>query len=126
MDKTHGELMRKRFTGFLYLAIIAFFNTVPLFIISVLANLNSVSISHSYTFPINPRSSFKTQCLSLIHGPTTPQRHLPLYPVCSLLPFRVSLDSSFRGSFDGFRNTKALSLSRSSIVTWLGGTIRSW
>ncbi|KAF7964597.1 hypothetical protein HWV62_5091 [Athelia sp. TMB] len=42
MDKTSGELMRKRFIGFIYLSLIAFFNTVPLFIISVLANLSSL------------------------------------------------------------------------------------
>ena len=45
--------MRKRFIGFIYLSLIAFFNTVPLFIISVLANLSSVSTFHdiSHTIP---------------------------------------------------------------------------
>ena len=43
MNKSEGELARKKLTGFLFLALVCFFNTVPLFIISVLANLDSVS-----------------------------------------------------------------------------------
>ncbi|KAF8161319.1 hypothetical protein B0H34DRAFT_840484 [Crassisporium funariophilum] len=42
MDKTDGELAHKRLLGFLWLVGICFFNTAPLLVISVLANLNSV------------------------------------------------------------------------------------
>lgn len=43
MNKSEGELARKKLTGFLFLALVCFFNTVPLFIISVLANLDSLT-----------------------------------------------------------------------------------
>jgi len=42
MNKTDTELFRKRTIGFFYLALVCFFNTVPLFVLSVLANLTSV------------------------------------------------------------------------------------
>ena len=42
MNKSDGEVMRKRLLGFMWLAVVCFFNTIPLFIISVLANLDSV------------------------------------------------------------------------------------
>ncbi|KAL0072477.1 hypothetical protein AAF712_000240 [Marasmius tenuissimus] len=40
MSKTSGELRSKRTIGFVWLILVCFFNTVPLFIISILANLN--------------------------------------------------------------------------------------
>ncbi|KAK0460961.1 DUF221-domain-containing protein [Desarmillaria tabescens] len=43
MNKSEGALARKKLTGFLFLALVCFFNTVPLFIISVLANLDSLT-----------------------------------------------------------------------------------
>ena len=42
MNRSAGELARKRLLGNLWLVVVCFFNTVPLFIISVLANLDSV------------------------------------------------------------------------------------
>ena len=42
MDKTDTELASKKMVGFFYLALVCFFNTAPLFVLSVLANLNSV------------------------------------------------------------------------------------
>ena len=42
MPKTDVELAHKRFLGFVWLSLICFFNTVPLFVISILANLDSV------------------------------------------------------------------------------------
>lgn len=49
MNKSDGELARKRMVGFWLLALVCFFNTVPLFVISVLANLDSVSANtHTY------------------------------------------------------------------------------
>ncbi|KAJ3800110.1 hypothetical protein GGU11DRAFT_774654 [Lentinula aff. detonsa] len=42
MNKSPGEIRAKRTIGFLWLSLVCFFNTVPLFIISVLANLNSI------------------------------------------------------------------------------------
>ncbi|KIM40329.1 hypothetical protein M413DRAFT_73699 [Hebeloma cylindrosporum] len=42
MNNSDAELARKRLLGFVWLFAVCFFNTVPLFIISVLANLDSV------------------------------------------------------------------------------------
>lgn len=42
MSKTSGELRSKRTIGFVWLILVCFFNTVPLFIISILANLNQI------------------------------------------------------------------------------------
>ncbi|KAJ3936997.1 MAG: hypothetical protein NXY57DRAFT_35556 [Lentinula lateritia] len=42
MNKSPAEIRAKRMIGFLWLALVCFFNTVPLFIISILANLNSI------------------------------------------------------------------------------------
>ncbi|KAJ3776312.1 DUF221-domain-containing protein [Lentinula raphanica] len=42
MNKSPGEIRAKRTIGFLWLTLVCFFNTVPLFIISVLANLNAI------------------------------------------------------------------------------------
>ncbi|KAJ7039027.1 hypothetical protein C8F04DRAFT_1179016 [Mycena alexandri] len=44
MTKSDGELARKRMMGFIWLAVVCFFNTVPLLIISVLANLASLTV----------------------------------------------------------------------------------
>ncbi|KAG6857190.1 hypothetical protein H0H87_008255 [Tephrocybe sp. NHM501043] len=44
MNKSEGELFRKRSIGFVWLAVVCFFNTVPLFIISILANLESLRV----------------------------------------------------------------------------------
>ncbi|TFY53935.1 hypothetical protein EVG20_g9911, partial [Dentipellis fragilis] len=41
--KSDGEIMRKRTTGWFFLFIVCFFNTVPLFIISILANVSSIA-----------------------------------------------------------------------------------
>ncbi|KAJ7668651.1 hypothetical protein DFH06DRAFT_942076, partial [Mycena polygramma] len=43
MNKSDGEIARKRMLGFIWLAVVAFFNTVPLFAISILANLASLT-----------------------------------------------------------------------------------
>ena len=42
MNRSDAELAHKRLLGFVWLLAVCFFNTVPLFIISVLANLDSV------------------------------------------------------------------------------------
>ncbi|KAK7057559.1 DUF221-domain-containing protein [Favolaschia claudopus] len=39
MTKSDGEIARKKMMGFVWLAIVCFFNTIPLFAISILANL---------------------------------------------------------------------------------------
>ncbi|GLB37735.1 putative cytosolic domain of 10TM putative phosphate transporter [Lyophyllum shimeji] len=44
MNKSEGELARKKAIGFVWLAVVCFFNTVPLFIISILANLESLRV----------------------------------------------------------------------------------
>jgi hypothetical protein len=42
MNKTDSEIARKRMMGFIWLGVVCFFNTIPLFVISILANLSSV------------------------------------------------------------------------------------
>ena len=42
MNKSDGEIARKKMVGVLWLVVVCFFNTVPLFIISVLANLEGI------------------------------------------------------------------------------------
>ncbi|KAF8546213.1 DUF221-domain-containing protein [Imleria badia] len=43
LNKTKRELGRNRLIGFLLLVLVCFFNTIPLFVISILANLSSIS-----------------------------------------------------------------------------------
>jgi len=45
MNRSDAELAHKRLLGFLWLVTVCFFNTVPLFVISILANLDSVRCS---------------------------------------------------------------------------------
>jgi hypothetical protein len=45
LNLSAGELAGKKTTGWIYLILVAFFNTIPLFILSILANLSSVSAS---------------------------------------------------------------------------------
>lgn len=54
MNKTDGELARKKTIGFLWLCLVCFFNTVPLFIISILANLDSVQSTRTVTVESYP------------------------------------------------------------------------
>lgn len=42
MNRTNGEIARRKLIGTLWLILVCFFNTVPLFIISVLANLDGI------------------------------------------------------------------------------------
>ncbi|TFK44898.1 hypothetical protein BDQ12DRAFT_673776 [Crucibulum laeve] len=42
MNKSDGEIARKKMMGFLWLLVVCFFNTVPLLVISALANLDSL------------------------------------------------------------------------------------
>jgi hypothetical protein len=42
LNKSDSEVARKKMVGFFWLALVCFFNTVPLFVISILANLNSL------------------------------------------------------------------------------------
>lgn len=41
--------------GWIWLSVFAFFNTVPLFAISILANLNAVRRAYRYTLVVNLR-----------------------------------------------------------------------
>ncbi|KAI9465279.1 hypothetical protein BJY52DRAFT_1388541 [Lactarius psammicola] len=43
LSKSPAELFRKRSTGWFFLTLIAFLNTVPLFVLSILANLSSIA-----------------------------------------------------------------------------------
>lgn len=57
MNKSDLELARKKTIGFWFLVLVCFFNTVPLFVISVLANLSSVS----GLLEFSRRFTYKTQ-----------------------------------------------------------------
>ena len=46
LNLSASELAGKRMMGWVYLVLVAFFNTIPLFILSILANLSSVGTSH--------------------------------------------------------------------------------
>ncbi|KAL0570955.1 hypothetical protein V5O48_011012 [Marasmius crinis-equi] len=50
MSKSAGELRSKRLIGFVWLVLVCFFNTVPLFIISVLANLGQIKAYPQFQF----------------------------------------------------------------------------
>ncbi|KAG6335495.1 hypothetical protein ID866_3602 [Astraeus odoratus] len=43
MHKSPAEIFQKRVIGFLLMVLVCFFNTIPLFLISILANLSSIS-----------------------------------------------------------------------------------
>lgn len=95
MNKSPAEIRAKRMIGFLWLALVCFFNTVPLFIISILANLNSVSYAElisSYDL-FNDPSRSRVSCRSFARGLVHHQRHSLLFPVFYLLQSLVSLDS---------------------------------
>ncbi|KAG1760603.1 hypothetical protein EDD22DRAFT_1043847 [Suillus occidentalis] len=49
-NKSTSELIRNKFFGSLFLVLVCFFNTIPLFIISILANLSSISAYASFAF----------------------------------------------------------------------------
>jgi len=50
MNKSNFELARKKVIGFAWLAAVCFFNTIPLFIISILANLDTVCLYLYFIF----------------------------------------------------------------------------
>jgi calcium permeable stress-gated cation channel len=50
MNKSDGEIARKKLMGVLWLVVVCFFNTVPLFIISVLANLEGIRTWPGFSF----------------------------------------------------------------------------
>lgn len=46
LNMSASELAGKKTMGWIYLVVVAFFNTIPLFIISIFANLSSVCASY--------------------------------------------------------------------------------
>ena len=74
-----SELAGKRTMGWVYLVLVAFFNTIPLFILSILANLSSVSASY--------------------HSKRT-RSHLEPLQLTSLVPFLDHWNSTSPKSFD--------------------------
>ena len=64
MAKTDAELAHKRFLGFIWLTFVCFFNTAPLFVISILANLDSVCFHICFIyFFFNVMSTFVDQSI---------------------------------------------------------------
>lgn len=60
MNKSPVEVFQKRVIGFLLLVLVCFFNTIPLFVISILANLSSIStyVGFLRTWSTSSPSSF--------------------------------------------------------------------
>jgi calcium permeable stress-gated cation channel len=65
MTLSDGEVTRKKIHGFLWLAVICFLNTVPLLIISALANLSTVS--SRFRKNINGNANWNDQLTTYIH-----------------------------------------------------------
>lgn len=69
MNKSDGELARKRLLGFMWLAVVCFFNTIPVFIISILANLDSI---RAYVPFLDAWASVSPKSFSFISGVLPP------------------------------------------------------
>lgn len=100
MNASDAELARKKTLGFVWLCAVCFFNTVPLFVISVLANLNSVSSLFAYLhiYPEVLTLDFSSEHMFPFwkHGSTTLLSPLRSFLVsCPLLSLE-SLGSSYR------------------------------
>lgn len=101
MNKSDIEIARKKAIGFWFLALVCFFNTVPLFVISVLANLTAVRGLSDCMRTLLKRHSWRYTSHSLMTGLwLRPLRSLS-YPVYCHRLFRAFLDSSFRLSCAG-------------------------
>ncbi|KAF5348705.1 hypothetical protein D9758_006773 [Tetrapyrgos nigripes] len=70
MSKTPGEIRGKRTIGFLWLILVCFFNTIPLFIISVLANLDSIKTYVPFLESWSNSSPFSFAFISGVLPPT--------------------------------------------------------
>ena len=87
ITKSDAELAHKRLIGICWLFAVCFINTVPLLVISVLANLGSVcQLFGSFYFdrPAESRNRLKHMCPSLKRGSKRPLKHLHLHLVCYL------------------------------------------
>jgi calcium permeable stress-gated cation channel len=69
MNKSPAEIRTKRIIGFLWLCLVCFFNTVPLFIISILANLNQIK---SYVQFLRSWASASPSSFAVISGVLPP------------------------------------------------------
>jgi hypothetical protein len=130
MNKTDTQLFRKRTVGFFYLALVCFFNTAPLFVLSVLANLNSVCpipiFPSSHYLIVPPHPSSNSSSPSSNHGPMPPPSRLPSSPVSSPQPSPASSASSCPSSSAGYHSTKVHSPNPGSTAQSWGGILRFW
>lgn len=55
-----SELAGKKTMGWIYLVVVAFFNTIPLFIISIFANLSSVCVSYRQNMLVLTKFNFSS------------------------------------------------------------------
>lgn len=69
MNKTDFELARKKIIGFAWLVFVSFFNTVPLFIISLLANLDTL---RTYVPFLNTWATSSPRSFAFISGVLPP------------------------------------------------------
>ncbi|KAJ7686512.1 hypothetical protein B0H17DRAFT_1204191 [Mycena rosella] len=69
MNKSDAELASKRMMGFIWLAVVCFFNTVPLFVISILANLTSLTSYVGFLDQWNQQSHLTFQIVSGVLPP---------------------------------------------------------
>ncbi|KAJ7772127.1 hypothetical protein DFH07DRAFT_216960 [Mycena maculata] len=69
MTKSDAEIASKRTMGFIWLAVVCFFNTAPLFIISILANLSSLTAYVPFLETWSIKASFSFQIVSGVLPP---------------------------------------------------------
>src|SRR5436853_180455 len=103
MNNSDAELARRRLLGFVWLFFVCFFNTVPLFIISVLANLDSVRdllfVLQQRLTSLNNRSGY--MFLSSKNGPMPRLSPSLLFLVCCHQQSLACLVSSCPSSCGG-------------------------
>lgn len=99
MNKSPVEVFQKRVIGFLLLVLVCFFNTIPLFVISILANLSSVSgLLCKELALLNLHVRSQHMLVFYVLGPRLPLAPLHLFPVYSHPPFLPFLVSSYPSS----------------------------
>jgi len=104
MSKSDGEKARRSTIGVLWLIFVCFFNTIPLFVISVLANLDGVSCLPLEVFRLSSDTSFFSCGNGLdswTHGPTDRRSLLHSCLVCFPPRFLEFSVSSFQSSCVG-------------------------
>ncbi|KAI6046451.1 hypothetical protein EDC04DRAFT_2888120 [Pisolithus marmoratus] len=102
MNKSPADLFQKKVIGFLLLVLVCFFNTIPLFIISILANLSSIS---AYVHFLSAWSTASPGSFAFISG-VLPPSISALFGVA--LPIIMRYLSRFQGALTHSRLDRAV------------------